>query len=146
MDDLLPLAYMATVVENDLHGPVYFICAGCATERADGDIAAYNEARGFDWRGAWIDPPENDDEFDEYQERNGLVVGDPVYVLFGDGLTINQAIAVNPEAIASAFGIDVGELQIEETADPDPTKFECAECGAECITIDASTLMDSPDR
>lgn len=140
--DLIPLAYMSSVMNDG--GAVQFICADCATIKAGGDIAAYNEARGFDWRGAWIEPPEDDDDYEDYQERNGLVVGDPLYVLFGDGLTINQAVAVNPEVVASFFGVDVDEIHIENAPDPTPVEFDCATCGKACTTVDGTTLMDLP--
>lgn len=145
MDNLLPLAYMATVDDEpmDSGGAVQCLCADCATKKAGGDIAAYNEARGFDWRGAWMLSEVEDLQY--FQERNGLVVGDPIFVLFGDGMTINQAVAVNAEAIAKKFGVRASEVIIVDGPDPDPVEFDCAQCEAACITIDASLIMDSPE-
>jgi len=106
---LLPLAYMAVNGQGD---NVDCVCEACAIEQAGGSIDSYNLARGFDWGGEWIDPPDEGEDEDEYQKSKGLAVGDPVYVLFGEGLTINQVRCFDLEGIAETLGIDVNNIEV----------------------------------
>jgi len=137
---LLPLAYMAVNGQGD---NVDCVCEACAIEQAGGSIDSYNLARGFDWVGEWIDPPDEGEDEDEYQKSKGLAVGDPVYVLFGEGLTINQVRCFDLEGIAETLGIDVNNIEVEGFPAPEAHEMECARCDAACVSVDATKLQTS---
>jgi len=80
----LPVAYLTPEGKT--------ACENCAKQVAGGDISAYNAARGFDWRGAWITLEESQNVSSEpwWKIQQGPLKFDPFYVLFADGITVPQ--------------------------------------------------------
>jgi len=164
---LLPLAYLIKLSATRSES----VCETCAVKHSGGSIDSYNQARGFDWVGEWIDPPDyqanptkkesgeswaeaGDRHLKKYQENKGLLSGEPLYVLFGDGASIDQ---VRSEAesyeddmqhgednweeldeLAESLGLPSYDSRSEVEAEPGPNvkEIECAQCGTTCITVD----------
>ena len=142
----MPLAYMSPEEfghQDEYTGRPHYICAECASQCAGGDIDAYNAERGFDWCGKWLKEPDQsngvDIESPEYQISQGFTTGSPFFVMYADAMTINQVLALKNFVGAgiTASKPDWNEMGYEGQS----CLFECANCYADCVTVDSRELL-----
>lgn len=163
----LPLTYMAPAEVLGLdHGGM--VCKDCADKLVGMQIDAYNSLRGFDWRGEWLEKPpweqnrdnitlEDFKEFDsmmeaietmneasaiqedDYQEQQGYERGEPFYVIYADGMTINQ-VSGYQRFLDMGMLIGLDEWK-EDNYSGQPMVFGCGICETACVSVDARPLI-----
>lgn len=163
----MPLTYMAPaeVLGRDEGG---LVCKDCADKLVGMQIDAYNSLRGFDWRGQWLEKPPWEatnedltlDDFkdpesalqaiqdmnessdipeDDYQEQQGYERGQPFYVIYADGLTINQVVGYQ-QFLEMGMEIGIDEWE-EDQYSGQSMVFGCGICEIACVSIDARPMI-----